>query len=281
MVRAVGGRPVRITPRRGAPRKPLDGLVIGGGADIEPHRYASHEAAPPLREQLEGKEDKLRTLGGYVIAPLVYVLRRLFSVERTAAARVDPSRDALELELLQQALERGHPVLGICRGAQLLNVALGGTLHQDVGSFYVESATPWTVFPRKQVVVEPESHLGALLGAERVHVNSLHRQAVDTLGEGLRITAREDNGLVQGVEVPDRPFVVGVQWHPEYLPQRPEQRRLFDALVAAARVVRAGRRDSAFGAAQQSLAQPPVAHEQRQRVDVAEHRQRVVGVEEK
>ncbi|MFW5925865.1 MAG: gamma-glutamyl-gamma-aminobutyrate hydrolase family protein [Myxococcota bacterium] len=234
-VRFSGGRPVRITPRRGLPREPVDGLVVGGGADIEPHRYAPHAVAPPMREQLEGSKTKVRILGGYLIAPLVYIVRRVFSLKRDGAPRMDPARDALEAELLEHALQAGLPILGICRGAQLLNVVLGGNLHQDVTGFYVESANPWTVFPAKQVRIDASSRLARLLGTTRTWVNSLHRQAVDDLGDGLIVVAREDNGVVQGVELPDRPFVLGVQWHPEYLPQRPEQRRLFDILVQTAR----------------------------------------------
>jgi putative glutamine amidotransferase len=234
-VRLAGGRPVRITPRRGPPPRGMDGFIMGGGADVEPSRYTAPEDAPPMREQLTGRSrrNKLRTLAGYVVAPLVYLLRRLFSAKRPHP--VDQGRDALETELLHFALHDHMPILGICRGAQLLNVTLGGTLHRDTRSFYEESPLPWTVFPLKEVLVEPGSHLEAVLGTTRPRVNSLHRQAVDRLGEGVRVTAREPNGIVQGIELADRPFVIGVQWHPEYLPQRPEQRALFRALLRASR----------------------------------------------
>jgi len=231
-IRCAGGRPLRLTPARGLPERMLDALILGGGADVDPARYGSHEKAPRLAPQLKGKSArfKLRVLLGYLIAPLVYLLRRLFSARHGG---IDPERDALETELLTRALRDGAPVLGICRGAQLINVHLGGTLHHDVASFYVETSNPWGVLPRKRVQLEPGSLLAGLLGRKRAIVNSLHRQAVDRLGKGLIVAAAESNGVVQGIEHPER-FLVGVQWHPEYLPQRPEQRRLFRELVQAA-----------------------------------------------
>lgn len=232
-VRRAGGKPVRITPSRGMPDRPLDGLIVGGGADIEPARYQPG-AAPSVRDEMRGRSarSKLRVLASYLLAPLIYAFRWLFSVKR---AYVDRSRDELELELLARAMASGAAILGICRGAQLLNVHLGGNLHRDLHDFYVEEANPWTVFPRKRVDIEAGSRLAAALGRTSCTVNSLHRQAVDEVGGGLRISAQEPNGVVQGVELPERPFVLGVQWHPEYLPQRPEQRRLFECLVEAAR----------------------------------------------
>lgn len=238
-VRAMGGRPVRITPSRGLPRKRLHGLVIGGGADVEPTLYAPEaepEEAPHLSEELHGKPagSKLRTIAGYVLSPVLYVARRLFSAKRSG---VDRGRDALETELLTRAEREGAAVLGICRGAQLMNVQRGGTLHRGLDSFYVESPNPWTMFPTKPVNIAPGSRLETLLGTGSCRVNSLHKQAVDRIGDRLVVTASEPNGVVQAVELPDHHFYVGVQWHPEYMPQRPEQRRLFRELVAAARAL--------------------------------------------
>lgn len=232
-IRLAGGRALRLTPARGLPERTLDALILGGGADVDPARYGSHGKAPALTRQLKGKSARfqLRVLLGYLIAPLVYLIRRMFSARQGG---LDPERDALEIELLARALSEGTPVLGICRGAQLINVHLGGTLHRDVTSFYVETSNPWTVLPRKRVQLEPGSLLARLLGRKRATVNSLHRQAVDRLGKGLIVAAHEANGVVQGIEHSEH-FLVGVQWHPEYLPQRPEQRRLFRKLVQAAR----------------------------------------------
>ncbi|HLV20367.1 MAG TPA: type 1 glutamine amidotransferase [Polyangiaceae bacterium] len=241
-IRAAGGRPVRLTPRRGL-RQDLDALVLGGGADVEPARYGQAHA-PQLSRELQGHSarGKLRALAGYALAPVIYLLRRLLSVQ---TAGVDRDRDQLETALLEHAVARKLPVLGICRGSQLLNVHRGGTLHQDVGSFYVERPNPWTVFPAKRVRIAEGSRLGALLGRHTCQVNSLHRQAVAHLGDGLTAVAAEPNGVVQAIEDSSHPFFVGVQWHPEYMPQRPEQRRLFRELVAAARAARQANRSAA------------------------------------
>jgi putative glutamine amidotransferase len=99
----------------------------------------------------------------------------------------------------------------------------------------MESTQITTLLPGKPVAVTPHSRLARILGRTQMHVNSLHRQAVGDTGEHLTVAACEDSGVVQAIEDPRRAFVIGVQWHPEYLPQRPEQRRLFAALVAAAR----------------------------------------------
>lgn len=268
-VRIAGGRPVRITPSRGAPRERLDGLVIGGGADVDPKRYGvdAEDERPPIEEELvaeRGIRRKLRVLVGLVVSPVVFALRRIFTAPD---ARIDRARDALELALLERVAKDGAPVLGICRGAQLMNVYLGGTLHRDLSPFYVEGSSPWTVFPRKRVCLERESRLAVLLACRECWVNSLHRQAVDDLGEGLAIAAREPNGVVQAIEKPDHRFFVGVQWHPEYLPQKPEQRRLFRELVRAAeahRVSVLGGGRVGFRVGDDLVADLPVPEEDRQ-----------------
>ena len=138
------------------------------------------------------------------------------------------------MRLLDDAVRRGLPVLGICRGQQLLNVYFGGSLHQDLATFYVEDPATRTILPRKRVTLEPGSRLAELLGPDE-RVNALHRQGMNTLGERLRVAARDRNGIVQAIEHESLPFVVGVQWHPEYLPQVPSQRAIFSALVRQAR----------------------------------------------
>lgn len=226
---------MRITAARGLPREPLDGLVLGGGADVDPSRYGEERSiAPDVSAELRDRtlRSRLRALTGYVVSPAVYLVRRLFAVK---LGGLDEPRDELETALLRLADESGAPVLGICRGAQLMNVYRGGSLHQELSSFYVESPNPWTVFPRKVVSIAPGSFLADALGRRRCHVNSLHRQAVDQLGADLEVVAQEDNGVVQAIEAAGTQFFVGVQWHPEYLPQRWEQRRLFRAFVQHAR----------------------------------------------
>jgi putative glutamine amidotransferase len=124
------------------------------------------------------------------------------------------------------------PLLGICRGAQALNVARGGTLHQHVeGHRQTEVATS----PAQRVAVAPDSLLAAIVqSGEELEVNSFHHQAVDVPGSGLRAVAHAADGTVEAIEDPARPFMLGVQWHAETLTARPEHGALFAALVEAA-----------------------------------------------
>ena len=178
----------------------LDGLVIPGGPDVEPRRYGA-----------ETRPD--------------------------AGVHVNHELDELELALLDRALRDGMPVLAICRGIQVLNVACGGTLWQDI---HVEGATerPHDQEPRDLLVhgldVDPDSLLARTMGATHVEVNSLHHQAIRDLGRGLRAVACSDDGLIEGVEMPDHRFVLGIQCHPEELVATQDwARRLFSALVQA------------------------------------------------
>jgi putative glutamine amidotransferase len=170
----------------------LDGLVISGGSDIDP---ASYGALPH---------------------------------PETHGTR--PERDRFELALAHRALERDMPVLGICRGMEMLNVALGGTLEQHIERLDVHRHTPGA-FCDHAVRLEPGSLAARAVGAERTGVKSHHHQGVDELGEGLTVTGRsEPDGLPEAIEVPDRRFALGVLWHPE----EDEQSRVVGALVAAA-----------------------------------------------
>ncbi|HXF83071.1 MAG TPA: gamma-glutamyl-gamma-aminobutyrate hydrolase family protein, partial [bacterium] len=151
-------------------------------------------------------------------------------------------RDAAELTLVKAALGRDLPVLGICRGVQVLNVASGGTLHQDLALAGLDRAAheqqkagrgPTDV--AHPVMIADASRLARILGARRVVVNSFHHQAIKQPAPGFVVTARAPDGVVEGLEHPDRAFVVGVQWHPERMvAAHPAQRRLFAALVEAA-----------------------------------------------
>jgi putative glutamine amidotransferase len=229
-IRRTGGRPVRIRPSKPRDIEELDGIVVGGGADVSPVLYGEHRLP-----HLEAFEDPAargwRRLVGLILFPLMFLIRRLLT---TKTGGLDETRDQLEKRLIREAEARGLPVLGICRGMQLINVVSGGSLHQSLEGFYEEYPAIRSVLPRKNVLIESESQLARALRASRARVNALHSQAIDRLGNGLRICAREGNGVIQGIEHADAPFVIGVQWHPEYLPQRPEQRALFRALVEAA-----------------------------------------------
>jgi gamma-glutamyl-gamma-aminobutyrate hydrolase PuuD len=172
----------------------LDALVLTGGSDLTPERY---------RQQPH---------------PSTTVVR--------------PWRDEWELRLLAGALAAGLPVLGVCRGAQVLNVALGGTLDQHVPDRlgHQGHCPAPGVFGQTRVTLRPGSALAGLLGPE-VKVDCYHHQALGEVAPGLEVTGRADDGTVEAVELPGRGFVLGVQWHPE---QNGEDLRLFEALVAAA-----------------------------------------------
>ncbi|MEL6680597.1 MAG: gamma-glutamyl-gamma-aminobutyrate hydrolase family protein, partial [Pseudomonadota bacterium] len=153
-------------------------------------------------------------------------------------------RDALEHRIIGEAMAANMPVLGICRGAQMLNIALGGTLYQSAYEVFTESRKMWTVLPRRTVEIMPESRFARLAGTEPMSVNALHSQAVDRLGDGLRVVARDTGGMVQAIERESDPFAIGVQWHPEHLPYARRQRRLFAGLVEAAAAYRTDARQT-------------------------------------
>jgi putative glutamine amidotransferase len=225
-LRRAGARVVRATPSRPRSADGLHGLVLGGGADVTlPLDAESAEPAPP-RSRLHWP----RWLLDLALAPLLLCLRLL------AGARphgVDHRRDRLEHELLRQARELGLPVLGICRGAQLMNLMEGGTLQHHVQA--EERPQLYTVLPRREVRVASDSLLCRLMGRDRLLVNSLHFHAIHEPGGGLRVVARDQAGVVQAIEHPGRAFWLGVQWHPEYLPHQTTHQCLFHALVEHAR----------------------------------------------
>ena len=146
-----------------------------------------------------------------------------------------PARDELELSLLNRFIPQNTPVLGICRGAQLINVHLGGTLDPDIYTTHEGLERRRTVLPRKTVDIVGGSQLYQLLGVTWCRVNSLHHQAVNQAGKDIKIVARDRDGLVQGIESEAHDFLIGVQWHPEWLIFNRPQQRLISALVAAAK----------------------------------------------
>ena len=196
-----GGRAVRATPRHPMPA-PIDGLVIGGGDDIATDLYGATAA-----------------------------------YDNTA----DRARDEMELAAIKRARVNNTPVLGICRGAQLINVAAGGTLYSDISELRRSTSNRVNPLACKSIALKRRSRLAAIVGSSRLRVNSLHHQAVHGLGNGIQASARDADGFVQAIEARNAAFVIGVQWHPEYLCYRPAQYRLFRALVAACRQARPAR----------------------------------------
>jgi len=177
----------------------VDGVCLSGGPDLHPTAYGA-EPHPEL-------------------------------------GPTEPRLDAFELALARAADERDMPVLAICRGSQVLNVARGGTLHQhlpDVVGDTVAHRQPGAPGrPTHGVTVAPGSRLASIIGRTALDVNSFHHQAVDRLGERLAVTARAADGTVEAFEAVDRNFVLGVQWHAECLVDLDEQAALFTALVDA------------------------------------------------
>jgi putative glutamine amidotransferase len=224
-VEAAGGEPVSLFP--GAAVSPdallddLDGLILTGGRDVHPAHYGE-----PLGEGL--------------------------------GVELDEVRDALEIPLARRALDRDLPVLGICRGVQVMNVAAGGTLHQDItlagiprGSHNQREAQPEPPLDATvhEITVTPGSRLAGILDATRIGVNTFHHQTIDRPAGQFSVVARSverhAEGVIEAVEVAGRSFALGVQWHPERMWRRvPAFARLFAALVTAAAGKPVGRGDS-------------------------------------
>lgn len=202
-VRRAGGRTVLVPPGEPDPASLLglvDALVLTGGGDLDP------------------------VLWGGPAHDSVY--------------QVDGPRDRLELELCRLAVERRVPMLAICRGVQVLNVALGGSLHVHLPDAVGESVTHR--LPPRELVPHPVSvdagcRLALVLGATEIEPMSWHHQGIDRLGDGLRVVARAPDGVIEAVELDGHPWLFCVQWHPELTADTdPTQAALFEALVRAA-----------------------------------------------
>ena len=144
---------------------------------------------------------------------------------------VDPRRDASDLAIARAVVARDFPTLAVCRGIQVLNVALGGTLDQHVDDHM--RLEQYNV-DAHEVTIEPDSRLAAIVGTTTLGVNTLHHQVVAGLGDGVRVVARNEDDQIEGIEVEGAPNVLAVQWHPELLRHRPEHLALFAQLVARA-----------------------------------------------
>ncbi|MDQ6798189.1 MAG: gamma-glutamyl-gamma-aminobutyrate hydrolase family protein [Actinomycetota bacterium] len=177
----------------------VHGVLLTGGGDVQPSRYGAQPVA-----ETEG---------------------------------VDPARDDFDIALLERAVAADLPVLATCRGMQVVNVALGGSLIQHVpavtGQVHFRN-DHWREGVHR-VKIEPDSHLAEALGTTEVDVNSIHHQAVDEAAPGTRPVAWAEDDTIEAIEMPDSPHVVAVQWHPELLEDRPEQQGLFRQLVDHAR----------------------------------------------
>jgi putative glutamine amidotransferase len=194
-LRLAGAAAERISVRHSPSGEPLDALVIGGGYDISPEHY-----------------------GG----------------DLEAQVKADPARDLLEIEWIERALRDRIPLLGICRGAQLINVVLGGSLHQDIRPLRHRTHNRPGLLPTKQVRVKPGSLLARVCGKTALRVNSLHHQAIAAPGTELEVVGWDLDDICQGIESVAGHPIIGAQWHPEYLAYLPAQFRLFRWLLRRA-----------------------------------------------
>jgi len=180
----------------------FDGFVLSGGGDVDPAVYSGH---------LD-----------------------------TTIHSIDPERDAFELALIPLMLAADKPLLAICRGVQVFNVALGGSLYEDIASALPAAQRHdwYPNYPRDYlahtVEIEPGSRLAEILGTHKLRTNSLHHQAIRQPAPALEVVAHAEDGVIEAVELPGKRFAIGVQWHPECLPEEPAIQRLFSEFVNAA-----------------------------------------------
>ncbi|HWA53640.1 MAG TPA: gamma-glutamyl-gamma-aminobutyrate hydrolase family protein [Solirubrobacterales bacterium] len=201
---AAGALPVVMPPLGEEAIEPLldrfDGICLSGGPDLDPGNYGA-EPHPEL-------------------------------------GPTEPDLDRFELAVARRADARRLPILAICRGTQALNVIRGGTLHQHLPELSTEIAHRQKLpgdQPSHPVAIEPDSRLAEALGVRAVEVNSFHHQAIERLGEGLVVSAVAPDGTIEGIEDPDRRFLIGVQWHAETLVHRDPESHLFRGFVEACR----------------------------------------------
>jgi putative glutamine amidotransferase len=199
LIALAGGDAIHFDERKSKKDIPeFDGLVLGGGHDLDPSLYGE--------KPLPGIEHNF-----------------------------DPRQDEDEMKLLRSALDRARPVVGVCRGIQVINVYFGGSLHQDISPFFPEGRVKESRLPFKKATIEKGSSLGSILSRDIVPINSMHTQAVKEVAAGLKAVAWEENGLVQGLEASSGLPILAVQWHPEFMPYFAESRRYYQWIVDQAK----------------------------------------------
>lgn len=211
-------------------------LEIAGGAVVLVPLLENEQALFDIYQRLDG----LLLAGGGDVAPHHFGQKRMARL-----SSVDTARDRVELLLTRRAFDDGLPLLAICRGVQMLNVALGGTLFQDIPA-QIPGALRHNFHPDHprnylghEVEIERGTRLADILGSLRVGVNSFHHQSVQAVAPVLRVSALAPDGVIEALESPERRFVLGVQWHPEELVwDDGRMRRLFEAFVAASALLR-------------------------------------------
>ena len=217
-------------------------LIAAGAVPL----LLSPEITDDMLEECLPRLDGLLLAGGNDLAP------ELFGEQPIAQlGEVNPLRDDFEMRIIPKAFSMGMPILGICRGIQSLNAAMGGTLWQDLPSQYrtkdqappiAHSQTRPASYPSHEASVEKDSLLYKLVGLETIRVNSFHHQAVKRAAPGFTVTAHAPDGVIEAIEHPAHPFCLGVQWHPErYFASAEDAMVLFSAFAKAAAAYRAAR----------------------------------------
>ena len=210
-------------------------VIAAGGTPL----FFNFTRDDEMIEQYAALVDGVVFSGGDDVNPATYGEEQIW-----ACGDIVPLRDDFEIKLLKVLIEKypDKPILGICRGAQVINVAMGGTLYQDLrsqveGSIRHQQQQSSHYASHKATVTEG-SKLQGIYGSNEIMVNSFHHQAVKTIGEGLVVTAKASDGVVEAYEKPDHPYFIGVQWHPERQvegPHHPEHKPLFQSFVDACR----------------------------------------------
>jgi putative glutamine amidotransferase len=223
---------LKRAPTYEIPQAYLDAILTAGGLPILLPTSLPITALP----ELVNRFDSFVLSGGGDVDPALYGGHLDATVHS-----IDPERDAFECALIPLVLEADKPLLAICRGAQILNVALGGSLYEDIPSALPEALRHdwYPNIPRDYlahtVEIEPGSRLAEILGTRKLRTNSLHHQAIRQPAPALEVVARAEDGVIEAVELPEKRFAIGVQWHPECLPDEPAMQRLFSEFVNAAR----------------------------------------------
>ncbi len=206
------------------PRKYIESIESNGGEPLLIPHINKFEYIEEISNLLAG----ILFAGGGDIEPKFYKEERMGELKR-----VDEKRDAFEIKLLQRFFKNRKPVLGICRGMQVLNVALGGTLYQDI-----EKITPqrhWQKNPPPQssheIEIMENTTLYKIFKTKKLMVNSFHHQAIKELGEGFLVSAKAKDNIIEAIEHKEHPFMLGVQFHPEYMYEKEPFKNLFKYFV--------------------------------------------------
>lgn len=192
-----GANSINLTPEKPRYNAPIDGLVLSGGTHLHPSLFLSKEIQKDYQ--------------------------------------YDKQRDELELSWLKKAKENNIPIFSICRGAQLLNIFHGGTLHTDITKVYENANYPNSliakIFFRKKILIKENSCLNEIFNEKETKVNSMHSQAIGEVGKNLNVTAVETNGVVQAIEHQGKNFIMGFQFHPEFLIYRNDIQKIFKKFI--------------------------------------------------